>query len=85
MAVLQKNDGEQTAQQWTYFDGALTEQCNQYKECGNFSPYLTAGEPVLNAEYALRRTAFCARDEAAGIMGAHFNLALNGKVYEPCF
>ena len=85
MAVLQKNDGEQTAQQWTYFDGALTEQCNQFKECSNFAAYLTAGEPVLNAEYALRKTAFCAKDNAAGIMGARFNLALNGKLFEPCF
>ena len=30
MAVLQKNDGEQTATLQPYFDGALTEQCNQY-------------------------------------------------------
>ena len=27
---------------------------------------------------------FCAADEAAGIVGARFNLALNGKRFEPC-
>jgi hypothetical protein len=85
MAVLQKNDGEQTPTLSPYFDGALTEQCNQYKECADFAPYLQAGEPVLNAEYSLRKPRFCAADEAAGIMGARFNLALNGKLYEPCF
>jgi hypothetical protein len=85
MAVLQKNDGEQTNELLPYFDGALSEQCNQYKECANFQPYLVAGEPVLNAEYHLKTAKFCAADEAAGIMGARFNLALNGKRYEPCF
>src|ERR1700730_2642158 len=74
MAVLQKNDGEQSAQLQPYFDGALTEQCNQYRECAAFSPYLTAGQPVLNAEYHLSRARFCQADQAAGIMGARYNL-----------
>jgi hypothetical protein len=51
MAVLQKNDSEQTPELMPYFDGALSEQCNQYKECASFEPYLAAGEPVLDAEY----------------------------------
>jgi hypothetical protein len=85
MAVLQKNDGEQTPQLQSYFDGALSEQCNQYKECEDFQPYLAAGKPVLNAEYRLAPKRFCAADEAAGIMGARYNLALNGKRFEPCF
>ena len=53
MAVLQKNDGEQAAEQQPYFDGVLDEQCNQYHECADFQPYLAAGKPVLNAEYHL--------------------------------
>jgi len=85
MAVLQKNDGEQTEQLKPYFDGALTEQCNQYRECADFQPYLGAGEPVLNAEYGLSTRRFCATDNAAGIMGVRYNLALNGKRFEPCW
>jgi hypothetical protein len=85
MAVLQKNDGEQVAQLQPYFDGALTEQCNEYRECGDFQPYLTAGKPVLNAEYKLPVGRFCATDVAAGIMGARFNLALDGKRFTPCW
>jgi hypothetical protein len=84
MAILQKNDGEQTPQLAPYFDGALTEQCNQYHECADFQPYLTAGEPVLNAEYRLATAKFCPADDAAGIMGARFALSLNGKRFEPC-
>jgi hypothetical protein len=84
MAVLQKNDGEQTPQLHTYFDGALSEECNQFKECSDFAPYTAAGEPVINAEYKLKTRKFCAADDAAGIVGARFNLALNGKRFEPC-
>ncbi len=85
MAVLQKNDGEQTAQLEPYFDGALTEQCNQYDECSNFDAYLAADKPVLNAEYELSTSAFCAADNAAGIMGVHYDLELDGKTFEPCW
>jgi len=85
MAVLQKNDGEQAGELQPYFDGVITEQCNQYRECADFDPYLAAGKPVLNAEYKLPTTKFCAADNAAGIMGARFNLALNGHRFEPCW
>jgi hypothetical protein len=84
MAVLQKNDGEQTATLEPYFDGALTEECNVYDECSSFTPYLTAGKPVLNAEYG-SSSAFCAADNAAGIMGARFGLELDGKTFGPCW
>jgi Glycoside-hydrolase family GH114 len=85
MAVFQKNDGEQSAQLESHFDGALDEQCNQYHECANFQPYLAAGKPVLNAEYSLSTSSFCAADEAAGIMGARYSLELNGSSFEPCW
>jgi hypothetical protein len=85
MAVLQKNDGEQTAQLEPYFDGALTEQCNQYRECADFQPYLVAGKPVLNAEYQLSTSRFCAADNRTGIMGARYGLSLNGVTFKPCF
>jgi hypothetical protein len=49
MAVLQKNDSEQTDELTPYFDGALSEQCNQYKECASFAPYLAAGGPPSSA------------------------------------
>ena len=62
MAVLQKNDGEQSLALSPYFDGALSEQCNQYRECASFDPYLVAGKPVLNAEYRLATSRFCAAD-----------------------
>jgi hypothetical protein len=85
MAVLQKNDGEQSIQQQPYFDGALSEQCNELLECASFQPYLRARKPVLNAEYGLARSRFCAADNRASIMGARFNLDLNGNTFKPCW
>jgi hypothetical protein len=85
MAVLQKNDGEQVSALQHYFDGALDEQCNQYRECADFQPYLAAGKPVLNAEYHLSTKRFCAADNASGVMGARYSLSLNGKRFQPCW
>ena len=84
MAVLQKNDGEQSVQQQPYFDGALTEQCNQYRECADYQPYLAAGKPVLNAEYAKQNAKFCPADSAVGMMGVRYAKSLNGKRFQPC-
>jgi hypothetical protein len=85
MAVFQKNDGEQAARLEPHFDGALDEQCNEYRECGDFRRYLEVGKPVLDAEYGLSKSAFCAADNAVGIMGARFDLDLSGARYEPCW
>jgi hypothetical protein len=86
MAVFQKNDPEQAAKLEPYFDGVLDEQCNQYDECSSFTPYVSAGKPVLNAEYAARSyPGFCAADRRAKIMGALYGLALDGHIYRPCW
>jgi hypothetical protein len=86
LAVLQKNDSEQAAALEPYFDGALVEQCNQYRECAAYMAYLKADKPVLNAEYQRSLyPRFCAADQRLGIMGALYNLALDGATYRPCW
>ena len=85
MAVIQKNDAGQTSEQNKYFDGVITEECNLSSECGDFKPYLEEGKPVMNAEYSNTKAKFCKKDEEAGIMGARFNVNLNGKRFEPCW
>jgi hypothetical protein len=84
MTVFEKNDPDQAAMLESYFDGVIDEQCNEYSECSAYKPYLSVGKPVLNAEYS-GGTSFCAADNAAGIMGALYALALDGSVYQPCF
>jgi hypothetical protein len=86
MAVLQKNDPDQAPMLEPDFDGALVEQCNEYRECSSFRPYLKAGKPVLDAEYERSLyPRFCTADRRAGIMGALYNMALNGQVSRPCW
>jgi hypothetical protein len=86
MAVFQKNDPEQAATLQPSFDGALDEQCNEYSECSSFAPYVSAGKPVLDAEYqSSLDPGFCSADAAAHIMGALYALALDGSTYRPCF
>ena len=85
LAVFQKNDPQQARRLEPDFDGVLDEQCNQYSECSSFKPYLAAGKPVLNAEYDLSPSRFCAADERLGIMGAVYSLDLNGSKFEPCW
>lgn len=85
LAVFQKNDPSQARALERYFDGVLSEQCNQYNECSSFDAYLKAGKPVLNAEYDRSLyPRFCTVDARTGIIGALYNLALNGAVYKPC-
>jgi hypothetical protein len=52
LAVALKNDGGQAAELVDYFDFELNEQCHEYDECADLQPFLDAGKPVLNAEYA---------------------------------
>jgi hypothetical protein len=86
MAVFQKNDPEQAATLQPSFDGALDEQCNEYSECSSFAPYVSAGKPVLDAEYqSSLYPGFCSADAAAHIMGALYALSLDGSTYKPCF
>ena len=91
MSVLQKNDNEQIPKLLPYFDGALNEQCNQYKECttkqnGKFGldQYIDAGKPVFQAEYKLKTGQFCAADNANNFNGVRFALNLKDKLFEPC-
>jgi hypothetical protein len=81
MAVFQKNDTEQTAELEPFHDGIIDEECNRYSECATMQPYLSAGKPALNAEYS---SFSCAADNAAGIMGARYDLELDGATFEPC-
>lgn len=47
-----KNDLEQIAELVDEFDFAVNEQCHEFDECDLNEPFLDAGKPVFNAEYA---------------------------------
>lgn len=91
LTVLHKNDNEQIPNLLPYFDGALNEQCNQYKECttaqnGSYGldQYVSAGKPVFQAEYKLSTSSFCSDDNANNFNGVRFALNLDDTIFEPC-
>jgi hypothetical protein len=91
LSVLQKNDNEQIPDLLPYFDGALNEQCNQYKECttaqnGDYglNQYVAAGKPVFQAEYSLATSKFCSADNTNNFNGVKFALDLDDSVFQPC-
>lgn len=64
LSVGLKNDLDQIPQLVDYFDFAVNEQCHQYGECDLLQPFIAAGKPVFNAEYAARFVNFAAsRDQ----------------------
>jgi hypothetical protein len=64
-------------------DGLLTENCNQWNQCGQASAYTAHGKGVLNAEYNLSTNQFCAADDAAGVDGARIDTSVDGW-RQPC-
>jgi hypothetical protein len=52
LCVALKNDLPQIPELVDYFDLSVNEQCHEFSECDVLQPFLDAGKPVLNAEYA---------------------------------
>ena len=52
LAIALKNDINQVAELVDDFDFAVNEQCHEYDECDHLTPFINAGKPVLNIEYA---------------------------------
>jgi hypothetical protein len=61
----------------TVMDGALTEQCFQYSECGGYSSFVNLGKPVLSVEYSLAVSAFCSQANALNFNAMRKNTSLN--------
>ena len=61
MSVALKNDPSRPSSSSASFDFAVVEQCFQYHECGQFSPFIDSGKAVFEAEYELSPSKFCDR------------------------
>ena len=77
LVVALKNGGGLVRDLVAHWDLAVTEECVQYRECWRFRPFLDAGKPVLDAEYALATDAFCERAAAAGVSAIRKHLRLD--------
>lgn len=52
LAVALKNDLDQIVDLVEYYDLAVNEECHEFDECDALQPFIDAGKPVFNAEYA---------------------------------
>jgi hypothetical protein len=66
LSIGLKNDLDQVPDLVEHFDFAINEQCFQYEECDELTPFVSAGKAVFTAEYELDTDDFCAEARAAG-------------------
>ncbi|THA60632.1 endo alpha-1,4 polygalactosaminidase [Streptomyces sp. A0958] len=67
MAVGLKNDLPQIPELVADFDFAVNEQCAQYEECEELTPFVEAGKAVFHVEYELPTARFCAQSRKLGL------------------
>jgi hypothetical protein len=61
LSVGLKNDLEQIPQLLPSFDFAVNEQCFEFAECHELSPFIAAGKAVFHTEYSGSTRDFCPR------------------------
>ncbi|MGW0601920.1 endo alpha-1,4 polygalactosaminidase [Streptomyces sp. NPDC002776] len=59
LSVGLKNDLPQIPALVRHFDFAVNEECAQYDECGELTPFIAAGKAVFHVEYSEPAAAFC--------------------------
>jgi len=91
LAVALKNDLDQVNDLVAYFDFAVNEQCHEFDECAALAPFIEAGKPVFNAEYAgafvnddAARAAMCARSDELGLSTLVLPLELDDSFRIAC-
>jgi hypothetical protein len=67
-------------------DGTVNEQCWQYRECSALEPFVQAGKPVLNVEYANEaETTVCPEALAFPMATLHTDVDLDGTIAWACW
>lgn len=67
LAVGLKNDLPQIPELVADFDFAVNEQCAQYDECAELTPFVKAGKAVFHVEYELPVARFCDLSRRLGL------------------
>ncbi|TXS02950.1 endo alpha-1,4 polygalactosaminidase [Streptomyces sp. col6] len=83
MSVGLKNDLPQIPELVGDFDFAVNEQCAQYEECEELTPFVKAGKAVFHVEYELPAAKFCAQSRKLGLSSLRKDYAL-GVGRETC-
>ncbi len=83
LAIGLKNDLDQVADLVDVFDFAINEQCFQYDECDELTPFVRAHKAVFTAEYELDPADFCPDARARGFSSMRKHLDLDAW-RQPC-
>lgn len=84
LSVALKNDVNQIPDLFPYFDFAINEQCQQYRECATLQPFLNAGDAVYQVEYKLSTSKFCPQANTANRSGILKTFDLFDSPWTPC-
>ncbi len=84
LAVALKNDGRQAKKLAGQFDFAVVEQCFQYRECGQFRPFVRQGKAVFSVEYERPNRAFCTKAEKIRFSAIGKEYDLYARPWRPC-
>jgi hypothetical protein len=68
LSIALKSDTQQIPELVPYFDYSVDEECVEYSECALLEPFVKAGKPVFEVEYAKTPSQFCAETNALGLM-----------------
>ena len=83
LAIGLKNDVGQVPDLVADFDLSVDEQCAEYDECAQLSPFIAAGKPVFHVEYTLQPAEFCPQTTGLGFSSMRKNPALDAPRW-PC-
>ncbi len=92
LSVGLKNDLDQIVLLEPFFDFAVNEECHYYNECSMLQPFIDAGKPVFNAEYAQKyvdnidgaRDVMCRQSRQAKMHTLVLPLDLDGRFRFSC-
>lgn len=84
LSVGLKNDLDQVVALLPNFDWALSEQCNQYDECSDLTPFVTANKAVFGTEYSGSPATFCPKMVADEFSWLLKDLNLDATVTQCC-
>ena len=84
MSVALKNDPEQVRQLLGSYDFAVVEECFDYDECEQFSPFVAADKAVFVAEYEQPPASFCPRALRLRFSAIKKGYDLFAQPWQPC-
>jgi len=84
LSVGLKNDLDQVTALVPSFDWALNEQCYEYKECADLSPFVSKGKAVFNAEYSGSANTVCPYMENLKFSSLLKKLDLGAEIKAQC-